>query len=148
LQSRSEYVASQAGQVDQIVNLMYGLLGLAVIIALVSIANSTSLSIHERTHELGLLRAVGMTRHQVASSVRWEAGIVATLGVVLGTGLAVAFGWAIAVALRHEGLLAVVVPVPALLLIAAIGVIGGVVASLRPAWRGSHLDVLQAIASE
>ena len=77
LQSRSEYIEDQAAQVDQLVNLMYGLLALAVLIALVSIANSVSLSIHERTRELGLVRAVGMTRHQTASAVRWEAAIVA-----------------------------------------------------------------------
>jgi putative ABC transport system permease protein len=148
LQSRSEYIDAQAGQVDQIVNLMYGLLGLAVVIALFSIANSVSLSIHERTRELGLLRAVGMTRRQVGSTVRWEAGIIATFGVALGVVLGVFFGWAISVALRDDGLLAVAVPVPALAVVAVAAVVGGVLAAIRPAWRAAHLDVLQAIASE
>ena len=107
LQSRSEYIEDQAAQVDQIVNLMYGLLALAVLIALVSIANSISLSIHERTRELGLVRAVGMTRHQTASAVRWEAAIVALLGTGLGALLGLFFGWAISVTLRDEGLTAV-----------------------------------------
>ena len=148
MQSRSDYIADQAGQVDQIVNLMYGLLALAILIALISIANSISLSINERTRELGLLRAVGMTRHQVGSTIRWEAAIVATLGAGLGIGLGVFFGWAISVTMRDEGLFAVTLPIPALAGIAGIGVVGGVLASLRPAWRGSHLDILQAVGSE
>ena len=82
VQSRSEYIDARAAQFDQIVNLMYALLALAAIIALVNIANSLVLSIHERTHELGLLRAVGMTRRQTSSSVIWEAVLVALLGDV------------------------------------------------------------------
>lgn len=147
VESRAEYIEAQAGQVDQLVNLMYGLLALAVLIALFSIANSISLSIHERTHELGLLRAVGMTRHQVSSAVRWEAGVVATLGVGLGIVLGVFFGWAISVALRDGGLAAFALPVPALVVVVVIGVVGGIVAAIRPAWRAAHLDVLRAIAS-
>ena len=84
LQSRAEYIDAQAAQIDMIVNLMYGLLGLAVIIALISIANSMALSIHERTRELGLLRAVGMTRRQTKASVAWEAVLIALVGTVLG----------------------------------------------------------------
>ena len=148
LQSRSEYIEDQAAQVDQIVNLMYGLLALAVLIALISIANSISLSIHERTRELGLVRAVGMTRHQTASAVRWEAAIVALLGTGLGALLGLVFGWAISVTLRDEGLTSFSMPVVALVVILAIGVAGGVVAALRPSWRAAHLDVLRAIASE
>jgi putative ABC transport system permease protein len=147
LQSREEYIDTQAAQVDQLVNLMYGLLALAVLIALFSIANSMSLSIHERTRELGLLRAVGMTRHQVSSAVRWEAAIVATLGAGLGITLGVFFGWAISVTLREGGLAEFALPVIALAVITAIGVVGGVLASVRPAWRAAHLDVLRAISS-
>jgi putative ABC transport system permease protein len=148
LQSRSEYIEDQASQVDQIVNLMYGLLGLAVMIALVSIANSVSLSIHERTRELGLVRAVGMTRHQMASTVRWEAAIVALLGTGLGALLGLFFGWAISVTLRDDGFTAFSVPVVAVVVIVGISVIGGVLAAIRPSWRAAHLDVLRAIASE
>jgi putative ABC transport system permease protein len=148
LQSREAYIEDQAARVDQLVNLMYGLLALAVLIALVSIANSMALSIHERTHELGLLRAVGMTRHQTAASVRWEAALIAVLGAGLGVLLGVGFGWAISVTLRDEGLAAVSVPVTPMLVIVAVGVAGGVLASFRPAWRAAHLDVLRAIAGE
>jgi putative ABC transport system permease protein len=148
LQSRSEYIEDQASQVDQIVNLMYGLLALAIVIALVSIANSVSLSIHERTHELGLVRAVGMTKHQTASVVRWEAVIVALLGTGLGALLGILFGWAISVTLREDGITRFTVPVFAIAVIVAIGVGGGVLASLRPSWRAAHLDVLRAITTE
>jgi putative ABC transport system permease protein len=148
LQSRSQYIDDQAAQVDQIVSLMYGLLGLAVLIALISIANSVSLSIHERTRELGLVRAVGMTRHQTASAVRWEAAIVALLGTGLGALLGLFFGWAVSVTLAGNGLTSFTVPVVAVVVIVAVGVIGGVIAAIRPSWRAAHLDVLRAIASE
>ena len=148
LESRSQYIESQAAQIDQIVNLMYGLLALAVFIALISIANSISLSIHERTRELGLLRAVGMTRHQIGGVIRWEAGIVALLGTALGAFLGVFFGWAISVTLRKEGLTNFAFPGVALAVIIGIGVVGGVLAAVRPGWRAAHLDVMRAIAME
>ncbi len=148
LQSRAEYIEAQAAQIDQIVNLMYGLLALAIIIALISIANSISLSIHERTHELGLLRAVGMTRHQTGSVIRWEAAIVALLGTALGALLGLCFGWAISVTLRQEGLTQFNVPVTSLAVIVAIGVLGGVLAAVRPGWRAARLDVMRAIATQ
>ena len=127
---------------------MYGLLALAVLIALFSIANSISLSIHERTHELGLLRAVGMTRHQVsAARCGGRRASSRTLGAALGITLGVFFGWAISVTLREGGLAGSALPVAPLAVITAIGVLGGVLAAVRPAWRAAHLDVLRAIAS-
>ena len=148
LQSRAEYIDSQAASLDQLVNLMYGLLGLAVIIALFSIANSVALSIHERTHELGLLRAVGMTRSQTRSTVRWEAALIALLGTGLGTMIGVFFGWSISVAIRGEGLGSFSMPVAPVVVVALLAVLGGVLAALRPAMRAAHLDVLRAIATE
>jgi putative ABC transport system permease protein len=148
LQTREEYIDAQAAQLDQIVNLMYALLALAVLIALLNIANSMSLSIHERTHELGLLRAVGMTRRQTAAAVRWEAMLIALLGSGLGIALGVGFGWAISVVLRDEGPSAVSIPVVSMAVIVAIGVLGGVTAALRPGRRAARLDVLRAIASQ
>jgi putative ABC transport system permease protein len=148
LESRAEYIDAQAGLIDQLVNLMYGLLGLAVIIALFSIANSMVLSIHERTRELGLLRAVGMTRQQTRNIVSWEAVLVALLGSLLGLAIGLFFGWSISVTMRDEGLAAFVVPIPALVVVTVLAVLGAVLASLRPAWRASRLDVLGAIAAE
>ena len=148
LMSRTEYVEAQAAQVDQLVNLMLGLLALAILIALVSIANSISLSIHERTRELGLLRAVGMTRRQTRSAVRLEAAIVALLGSSAGVGLGLFFGWSISVTLRGDGPTNFTVPPLAVGAILAAGVAGGVLSAVRPARRAARLDVLRAIGSE
>lgn len=148
LQSRSEYIAAQSAQINQLLNLMYGLLTLAIIIALLSIGNSMALSIHERTHEIGLLRAVGMSRRQTRRSVRWEAVLVALLGTMVGLVLGVFFGWSISVTLRDEGLGAFSLPVMSLVVIALLAVFGALVAAIRPARRAARLDVLRAIATE
>jgi len=148
VQSRSEYIDARAAQFDQIVNLMYALLALAAIIALVNIANSLVLSIHERTHELGLLRAVGTTRRQTSSTVIWEAVLVALLGTLLGLVIGTFFGWSISVVGRGFELDAFVLPVISLVAIGVIAVLGAVLAAIRPSWRAAHLDVLRAIASE
>ncbi len=148
VQSRSQYIDDQAAQVDQIVNLMYGLLGLAVVIALVSIANSMALSIYERTRELGLLRAVGMTRGQTKAAVRLEAVLIALLGSSLGIALGAFFGWSISVTLRGEGLGAFAMPTRSLAVVVVIAVLGALVAAVRPARRAAKLDVLRAIMSE
>lgn len=148
LRSRTEYIDSQSAFINQLVNLMYGLLGLAVIIALFSIANSMVLSVHERTRELGLLRAVGTTRPQVRMAVTLEAVLISLLGAVLGLVIGVFFGWSTSVALRKEGWRVFTIPWTSLLLITGLAVVGAVLASLRPAWRASRLDILRAIASE
>ena len=148
VQSRSEYIDARAAQFDQIVNLMYALLALAAIIALVNIANSLVLSIHERTHELGLLRAVGMTRRQTSSAVIWEAVLVALLGALLGLVIGTFFGWSISVVGRGFEIGAFVVPVVPLVIVGVLAVLGAILAALRPSWRAAHLDVLRAIANE
>jgi putative ABC transport system permease protein len=148
VKGRSAYIDSQAAQVDPLVNLMYGLLGLAVLISLINIANSMALSIHERTRELGLLRAVGMTRRQTRRSVRWEAVIIAVLGTALGIVVGVFFGWSISVTIRDSGLGACTLPITPLVVIALIAVLGAVIAAMRPASRAARLDVLRAIANE
>lgn len=148
LQSRTEYADHQAARLDPLVNLMYALLALAVLIALFSIANSMALSIHERTRELGLLRAVGMTRRQTRSSVRWESVIVALLGTAFGVLLGIFFGWSISVTVREAGLATFTLPVTPIVVIAAIAVAGAVLAASRPARRAARLDVLQSIAEE
>lgn len=148
LLGRDEYIDEQTSQVDPLVNMMYGLLSLAIVIALFSIANSMALSIHERTRELGLLRAVGMSRRQVRSVVRWESVLVALLGTGSGVVLGILFGWALSVTIRDEGLTAFALPVTSVVVIAALAMIGALLATARPAWRAARLDVLKAIASE
>lgn len=148
LLDRTEYKAQQAAQINQLLNLVYGLLALALIIALIGIANTLALSIHERTRELGLLRAVGMTRPQVRSTVRFESLIIALIGAAQGLVLGTLFGWAIVAALHSTGITQLSVPVTQLVVVAVLAGIAGVVAAVLPGRRAARLDVLQAVTTE
>jgi putative ABC transport system permease protein len=148
LQDRTEYKAARTSQIDQILNLVYGLLALALFIALVGIANTLALSIHERTRELGLLRAVGMTRAQVRTTVRYEAVIMAMIGALEGLVVGVLLGWAIVAALHSQGVTVLSVPVLRLVVIAVIAAGAGVLAAVAPGRRAARLNVLTAIAAE
>lgn len=143
-----EFVAESASQIDQLLNIVYVLLVLAIIIALMGISNTLSLAVHERTRELGLLRAVGQTRAQTRSMVRWESMIIAVFGTVGGLGLGALLGWALMSAIAAEESFAVFsLPVPQLLVIAVVGALAGVIAGIRPAARAAKLNVLDAIAT-
>jgi putative ABC transport system permease protein len=148
IEDQVQFRQSQAKQIDQLLGLVTALLGLAIIIALFGIVNTLALSIFERTHELGLLRAVGMARRQVRSMVRWEAIIIAVFGAILGTAVGVFFGWAMVRALRSQGITVLSLPVGQLLTYVAVSGLMGVVAAAFPARRAARLDVLKAIAQE
>jgi putative ABC transport system permease protein len=148
LQSRTEYIDDQAAQIDVFVNLIYGLLGLAVIIALFSIANTMTLSIHERTHELGLLRAVGMTRTQTRAMVRWETLLVALLGILLGLVIGVTFGWVVSASLLEGGVGAVTMPMRSIAVIVVVFLVLVGASAIRPARKAARIDILHAIATE
>jgi putative ABC transport system permease protein len=148
-QTRDEYIDATGAQVDQMMAIVYGLLGVAVLIALLGIANTLSLSIHERTRELGLLRAVGQTRRQVRATVRWESVIVAIFGTIGGVGLGTFLGWGLMRALRaQEGLGAFAAPTTTLVVILVLAALAGVLAAVRPARRAARLDVLAAISTD
>jgi putative ABC transport system permease protein len=145
---RDEYVESEAAGVGALVDVVYGLLAVAVVIALMGIANTLSLSVHERSRELGLLRAVGQTRPQLRAMVRGESIIVAAFGAVGGVGLGVFLAWGLVRAVNARTELATfAVPVVPLLGVLVLGLLVGVLAGLRPAWRASRLDILAAIAT-
>jgi putative ABC transport system permease protein len=149
VQTGQEYADGIGNQLNGLLNMVYALLALAVIIALVGIANTLGLSILERTRELGLLRAVGMSRAQVRSTIRWEAVLIAAAGTVLG--LALGLGGSIAVLKAipsDQGLTSIRIPVSQLATVGIIGVVVGVIASIWPARRAAKLDILQAIAAE
>jgi putative ABC transport system permease protein len=148
LQDQTEFRDSITAEINSLLNLIYGLLALAVLIALIGIANTLALSVHERTRELGLLRAVGMTRRQVRTLVRWEAVMIAALGTGLGFLLAIGGAWAIVQALADEGITHVVVPTGRIAVIVASAVLAGVIAAAAPARRAAHLDVLIAVAAD
>jgi putative ABC transport system permease protein len=151
VEDREEFAATMSAGADMFLTIIYALLALAIIIALMGIANTLSLSVHERTRELGLLRAVGQTRGQLRSMVRWESVIVATFGVVGGIGLGVFLGWALVEAAGNTPgsvISEFVLPVARLAIVVVVGAIAGVLAGLRPARRAARLDVLGAIATE
>jgi putative ABC transport system permease protein len=148
LQDQAEFKEAITSEINRLLNLIYGLLGLAVLIALIGIANTLTLSVHERTRELGLLRAVGATRRQIRTVVRWESVMIAVFGTALGLVLAAGGAWAIVRALAEQGIDTVVVPAGRLLLIVAIAVTAGVGAALGPARRAARLDILRAVAAD
>ncbi len=135
-------------QINGLLGFITGLLGLAVIISLFGVTNTMTLSVYERTHEIGLLRAVGMTRQQTRRMIRMEASIISVFGAVLGVVVGILFGWALIRALADQGFDTFVIPGLTLAMwILAIGILG-VVFALVPAWRASRLNVLEAIAYE
>jgi putative ABC transport system permease protein len=142
---QQEYRDAQTAPINQILGLVYALLSFSVIIALIGIANTLALSVLERTRELGLLRAVGMTRPQMRSMVRWESVVIALLGTLLGIVLGSFFGWATVTA--ADGINVLRIPVVQLVVIAVVAALAGVWAARRPAKRAAKLDVLQAIAT-
>jgi putative ABC transport system permease protein len=149
VQDRDQYVESVASEVDAILNVVYGLLALAIIIALMGIANVLSLSTHERRRELGLLRAVGQTRRQLRTMVRWESVVVALFGTIGGVGLGVFLGWGLFEALASlEGFGSFAAPTGQLVIVLAAGAIAGILAGVRPARRAAKLPVLESIATE
>ncbi|MGZ4701182.1 MAG: ABC transporter permease [Ilumatobacteraceae bacterium] len=148
VESKSGYIESQAAQIDTFVNLVYGLLALAVIIAVMGIANTLSLSVYERTREFGLLRAVGASRRQIRSIVRMESEITALLGAVQGVVIGVVLGWAVVFALRDQGFSKLSVPMFTIVVVLVIAILCGILAAARPARRAARLDVLGAIATE
>jgi putative ABC transport system permease protein len=148
VQSNDELVGMIADEIDVILTIVYALLVLAIVIALMGIANTLSLSIHERTRELGLLRAVGQTRDQTRAMVRGEAVTMALFGTVGGLGLGLFLAWGLVSALAGEGFTSFAVPAGPLAVTFALGALAGVLAALRPARRAARLDVLAALATE
>ncbi|MHB1138116.1 MAG: ABC transporter permease [Microthrixaceae bacterium] len=149
-QTRDEYADDMAGEITGMLNVVYVLLALSIVIALMGIANTLALSIHERTRELGLLRAIGQTRGQLRSMVRWESVIIAVFGTVGGIGLGLFLAWGLvrSLAATDEQLAVFSAPVGRLVVITLVGAVAGVIAALRPARRAGRLDVLDAIATE
>ena len=148
VQDRQQYADAQASGVDVVLTISYVLLVLAIVIALAGIANTLALSVHERTRELGLLRAVGLTRRQTRALVRWESLLVALFGTLGGVGLGTFLAWALVRAGGGSTAIGFAASPAALALILAAGAVAGVIAAARPARRAARLDLLAAIAQE
>jgi putative ABC transport system permease protein len=148
VQDSEEYKNAQAAQVDTMLKMMYALLALSVIIAVLGIVNTLALSVFERTREIGLLRAVGLSRAQLSRSITVEAIATAILGAVIGTVLGLGLGVAIQRALEPQGLESLAIPWGTLVVIILASALAGVVAARLPAGRAVRLDVLKAISSE
>lgn len=144
---QAEYRQRQEDQIDQILGLMVALLALAIIIALIGIANTLILAVYERTREIGLLRAVGMDRPQTRRMVLWEASFVALFGGALGVAVGTFLGWTLVTALG-DGVERMILPTGQLTVYLVVAVIAGVAAAVLPAWRASRLDVLEAVTVE
>jgi putative ABC transport system permease protein len=148
VRDQAEYKAQQAKQVDQLLGLVSALLGLAIVIALIGIVNTLALSIFERVRELGLLRAVGATRGQLRSMIRWEAVIIAVLGAILGLAVGAFFGWAMVRALRDQGITEFSVPGGQLVGYVLAAAVAGILAAVLPGRRAAKVDVLRAVTTE
>ena len=145
VQDQEDLRKSITTQIDQILALFWGLLGFAIIIAVLGITNTLMLSISERTKEIGMLRAIGMTRKQVRQMIRYESVIIALFGAILGVVMGTFFAWAVLRALASEGITGFVVPFGQIALYFFLAVIAGILAAAWPARKASRMDILKAI---
>jgi putative ABC transport system permease protein len=147
LDTKDGFSQAQQDSISPLLNLLYVLLALSVMVSLFGIVNTLVLSVFERTRELGMLRAVGMTRRQVRSMIRHESVITALIGAVLGMVLGILLAVLVTQALSDEGLV-FSVPVVSLVVFAVIAVIAGILAAIFPARRAARLNVLEALQYE
>ncbi len=137
-----------SGFIGNLLTFVTVMLLLAVLIALLGIVNTLALSVFERTRELGLLRAVGMTRAQVRAMVRWESVVISLIGALTGAVLGIGIGLALSQALKDEGIKSIAIPGPQIALYVALAAVAGVLAALGPARSAAKVDVLKAVVSD
>ena len=148
VKDQQAFAAEQRAPIDRIIGVIYGLLFFAVVIAVLGIINTLALSVIERTREIGLLRAIGVSRRQLRQMIRLESVVIAVLGAVLGVGLGIVFGVTLMYALRDQGLERISIPFAQLVVFLVLSLVMGVLAAVLPARRAARLDVLRAIATE
>lgn len=147
VENKREYRETLDEQLNQIVYLLYALLAMSLVISMFGIANSLFLSIHERTSELGILRAIGATRSQIRRIIRYESVITAVIGGLLGTAVGVVFAWMLIESLSEFGF-SLSIPSGQLLVFLLLAVVVGVLGAIAPARRAARTDVLAAIREE
>lgn len=148
VQNQADYRKQVTGQVDMILKLLYGLLALAVIIAILGVINTLTLSVIERIREIGLLRAIGASRQQVRRLIQLESVLIAVHGGLVGVALGVTWGVAGQKALVSKGITALTMPWSTILSVLAGAVLIGLAAAILPAFRAARMDSLTAIATE
>jgi putative ABC transport system permease protein len=147
VRSEQQLKDQASGRAGRILALFYALLALTGVLALLGLANATALAIHERTRELGVLRALGMTRQQARRLIRDESLITATIGTIIGAALGIVISWLVSRALTADGFV-FSVPWAQLAIVIVVGLAVGVLAAVPAAARAARLDVLGAIAQE
>jgi putative ABC transport system permease protein len=147
VQDKEEFKDLISGQVNQLLYVIYGLLALAVVIAVIGIVNTLGLSVIERTREIGLLRAIGMSRARLRRMITLESVAIALLGAVLGMVLGLVIGVVLRQSLKDD-LTELELPLTGLAVFLVVAVIFGVLAAIVPAIRASRMKVLDAIATE
>lgn len=148
VQNQSEFIDAQIDQVSQLLNLIYALLGLAIVIAILGIINTLALSVIERTREIGLLRAVGLSRGQLRRMIRLEAVAIAILGALFGVAMGVIFGVVLQKSLADDGINVLDIPLDQLGIFILVAGLVGILAAVLPARRAAKLNILNAISSE
>jgi ABC-type antimicrobial peptide transport system permease subunit len=147
VQTNAEYKKSTEQLFNGILRLLYILLAMCLIISLIGIVNTLALSVFERTREIGMLRAVGMTRRQLRRVIRYESTITAIIGGLLGITVGLLFGWIVARGLSDQGLV-FIVPYSQLVWFLIVATFFGVIAAILPARRAAKLNVLEALQYE
>lgn len=145
---QAAFKAQRTQPYQALLKLVYVLLALAIFIALLGIGNTLALSIFERTRELGVMRAVGMTRGQLRAMIRWESVIIALQGTALGLLVGVFFGWTLVLAMKSQGITVFSLPVLSLVAVVGLAALAGFVAAILPSRRAAKLNILRAIVSE
>ncbi|NJQ02773.1 ABC transporter permease [Streptomyces zingiberis] len=148
IRDQADYKQTLQDQIGQLLNMVYGLLALAIIVAVLGVVNTLALSVVERTREIGLLRAIGLSRRQLRRMIRLESVVIALFGAGLGLGLGMAWGAASQQLLALEGLGVLDIPWPTIITVFLGSALVGLVAALVPAFRAGRMNVLGAIATE
>ncbi|MFC8964295.1 ABC transporter permease [Streptomyces sp. NPDC057094] len=148
VRDQTDYKQELKDQVGQLLNMVYGLLGLAIVVAILGVVNTLALSVVERTREIGLMRAIGLSRRQLRRMIRLESVVIALFGALLGLGLGMSWGATAQKLLALEGLKVLDIPWPTIIGVFIGSAFVGLFAALIPAFRAGRMNVLNAIATE
>ncbi|MFJ4964447.1 ABC transporter permease YtrF precursor [Streptomyces sp. ADI96-02] len=148
VQNQADFKQDLKDQIGQLLNIVYGLLALAIIVAVLGVVNTLALSVVERTREIGLMRAIGLSRRQLRRMIRLESVVIALFGALLGLGLGMGWGTSAQKLLALEGLNVLEIPWPTIATVFFCSALVGLLAALVPAFRAGRMNVLNAIATD